>query len=53
MPGGVVLVVEGLLGRTGHERFAALSDLNMRVLPGGRERTERAYAGLLDRAGCG
>ena len=29
---------------------AAFSDLNMLVLPGGRERTEQEYAGLLDAA---
>ncbi len=50
-PGGVVLVVEVLLGRPGHEEAAAFSDLNMLVLPGGRERTEDEYAALFDAAG--
>jgi len=48
--GGVVLVVETLVGRSGHEVDAAFSDLNMLVLPGGRERTEREYAALFDAA---
>lgn len=50
-PGGVVLVVEGLLGRAGFEVQAAFSDLNMLVLPGGRERTEQQYAALFAAAG--
>lgn len=49
--GGVVLVVEMLLGRPGHEAEVALSDLNMLVLPGGRERTEPEYAELFEAAG--
>lgn len=50
-PGGVVLVVERLLGRAGSEVETAFSDLNMLVLPGGRERTEEEYAALLAAAG--
>ncbi|TCM50473.1 methyltransferase [Kribbella sp. VKM Ac-2568] len=50
-PGGVVLVVELILGRTGQEVLAAFSDLNMLVLPGGRERTETEYAALFTAAG--
>jgi len=46
-----VLVVEGLLGRPGHEVDVAFSDLNMLVLPGGRERTEAEYSALFDAAG--
>ena len=49
--GGVVLVVETLVGRPGHEVDAAFSDLNMLVLPGGRERTEQEYAALFEAAG--
>jgi hypothetical protein len=49
--GGVVLVVEKVLGRPGDEADAAFSDLNMLVLPGGRERTEEEYAGLFAAAG--
>jgi hypothetical protein len=49
--GGVVLVVETLLGRPGFEVHAAFSDLNMLVMPGGRERTEEEYAVLFEAAG--
>jgi hypothetical protein len=48
---GVVLLVETVLGRAGHEVTAAFSDLNMLVLPGGRERSEGEYADLLAAAG--
>jgi hypothetical protein len=51
VPGGVVLVVETVLGRPGFEAQAAFSDLNMLVMPGGRERTEQEYAALFDAAG--
>jgi hypothetical protein len=50
-PGGAVVVVERLLGRTGHERESAFSDLNMLVMPGGRERSEQEYAALFAAAG--
>ena len=50
-PGGVVLVIELVLGRRGQEIVAAFSDLNMLVLPGGRERTEAEYAALFGAAG--
>jgi hypothetical protein len=50
-PGGVVLVVETLLGRPGFEVQAAFSDINMLVMPGGRERTEEEYAALFEAAG--
>jgi hypothetical protein len=50
-PGGVVLVVETVLGRPGFEVEAAFSDINMLVMPGGRERTEQQYAALFDAAG--
>jgi hypothetical protein len=50
-PGGVLLVVETVLGRPGHEVQAAFSDLNMLVMPGGRERTEQEYAALFEAAG--
>jgi hypothetical protein len=52
-PGGVVLVVERVLGRPGYEVETAMSDVNMLVLPGGRERTEPEYAELLASAGLG
>ena len=44
--GGVVLVVETVLGTPGYEEEAAFSDLNMLVLPGGRERSPDEYAAL-------
>jgi len=50
-PGGVVLVVETVLGRPGFEAEAAFSDINMLVMPGGRERTEQQYAALFASAG--
>jgi hypothetical protein len=50
-PGGAVLVVETLLGRAGFEVEAAFSDINMLVMPGGRERTEQEYAALFAVAG--
>jgi hypothetical protein len=48
---GVVLVVETVLDRPGHEVLAAFSDLNMLALPGGRERTEAEYGALFGAAG--
>jgi hypothetical protein len=48
---GVVLVVERLLDVPGDQAETAFSDLNMLVLPGGRERTEAEYAALLEEAG--
>ena len=50
-PGGAVLVLETVLGRPGYEVHAAFSDLNMLVMPGGRERTEDEYAALFAAAG--
>ncbi|WP_028644125.1 methyltransferase [Nocardioides sp. URHA0020] len=48
---GVVLLVEMVLDRPGYERAAAFSDLNMLVMPGGRERTQDEYAALFDAGG--
>jgi SAM-dependent methyltransferase len=56
-PGGRVLIVQLLMPEQGdaaaRERLfeAAVSDLNMLVLTGGRERTEAEYRSLLGRAG--
>ena len=50
-PGGVVLVVETVLDRPGRELEAALSDLNMLVMPGGRERTTEEFGTLFAAAG--
>lgn len=50
-PGGVVLVVEALLGDPAYAIETAFSDLNMLVLPGGRERSAQEYAVLFETAG--
>ena len=56
-PGGRVLIVQLLMPEQGGEAAreplfeAAVSDLNMLVLTGGRERTEGEYRTLLGRAG--
>jgi hypothetical protein len=50
-PGGAVLVLETVLGRPGHEVQAAFSDLNMLVMPGGRERSEEEFGELFGAAG--
>ncbi len=50
-PDGVVLVVERLLDRPGREAEVAFSDLNMLVLPGGRERSAAEFAALFASAG--
>ena len=48
-----MLVVELVLDRPGHELESALSDLNMLVLPGGRERTAAQFDALFVAAGFG
>jgi hypothetical protein len=50
-PEAVVLVIERDLGPPNENPTAKLSDLNMFVMPGGRERTVDEYAALFDRAG--
>jgi hypothetical protein len=50
-PGGVVLLIEQLLEEGPDPLRTALSDLNMLVAPGGRERTRGQYAALLAEAG--
>ncbi|HEX4745886.1 MAG TPA: methyltransferase [Gaiellaceae bacterium] len=50
-PRAVLLLVERDLGPPNANPAAKLSDLNMLVMPGGRERTVEEYAALLDRAG--
>jgi hypothetical protein len=47
----VVLVIERALGAPNESVDAKLSDLNMLVMPGGRERTQEEYADLFARAG--
>jgi hypothetical protein len=50
-PGSAVLIVERRLGPPNAEPAGKLSDLNMLVGTGGRERTRDEYAALLDAAG--
>lgn len=50
-PHGSVLLVERLLGPPNERPEAKLSDLNMMVAPGGRERTLDDYGALFDAAG--
>lgn len=50
--GATLLLVEAILPERAHERPAAIRmDLSMLMLLGGRERTEREFAGLLRGAG--
>jgi hypothetical protein len=50
-PDGVVLIVERLLDGPGAALIGALSDLNMMVMTGGRERTLDSWRELADRGG--
>ena len=50
-PGGALLVVERDLGGPNENADAKLSDLNMMVGPGGRERTRREFAALFAAGG--
>ena len=50
-PEAVVLVIERDLGQPNENPAAKLSDLNMFVMPGGRERSQPEYAALFDKAG--
>ena len=49
-PGGRVILIERLLGEIGEPGLAPLSDLNMMVMLGGRERTLAEYCALLEDA---
>jgi hypothetical protein len=51
LPGAALLIVERELGGPNDTWESALSDLNMLVGPGGRERTAEEYARLVERAG--
>lgn len=52
IPGhGALLVLERELGDPNENPEAKFSDLNMLVMPGGRERTVEEFAGLFGRAG--
>lgn len=50
-PGARVLVVERIIGRPNEQLAAKLSDLNMLVGPGGRERTLEEFTSLFSAAG--
>jgi hypothetical protein len=50
-PTGVVLVVERSLGPANAEPAGKLSDLNMLLMPGGRERSHDEYAALFAASG--
>lgn len=50
-PGGRVLVIERVIPSNSDFHTARLTDLNMMVLTGGRERTEEDYRRIYDRAG--
>jgi hypothetical protein len=50
-PNGRLLLVEQVVGPPNGEPMTKFSDLNMLVLPGGRERTEEEFAGLYEASG--
>ena len=50
-PGGTLLVIERLIAPPNEGADAKFSDLNMLVLPGGRERTREEFEGLLIASG--
>ena len=50
-PEAVVLLIERHLGGPNENPAAKLSDLNMLVMPGGRERSDEEYAALFEQAG--
>ena len=50
-PDAVVLLIERDLGAPNESAAAKLADLNMFVMPGGRERTVDEYAALFDASG--
>ena len=46
-----MLLIERDLGKPNENPAAKLSDLNMLVMPGGRERSDEEYAALFEQAG--
>jgi SAM-dependent methyltransferase len=50
-PGGRVILLEALLQPANQPDLSKLIDLEMMLLPGGRERTEDEFRSLFDRAG--
>jgi SAM-dependent methyltransferase len=51
VPGGKVLIIEMVVPESDEASVAKLSDIEMLVVTGGRERTLREYESLLERAG--
>ena len=49
--GGTVLVLERMLGPANEDAAGKLSDINMLVSPGGRERTREEFAVLFEASG--
>jgi len=50
-PGGKVIIIEAVVPESGEPSIAKLSDIEMLVITGGRERTLREYQELLEHAG--
>ena len=50
-PEATLLVIERILAPPNEGADGKFSDLNMLVMPGGRERTEGEFAALFERAG--
>jgi hypothetical protein len=50
-PKGRVLVVENVIAKGNAKNLAKLLDVNMMVLPGGKERSREEFRALLSRAG--
>jgi O-methyltransferase domain/Dimerisation domain len=50
-PAGTVLVIEQVVGAPNESPTTKFSDLNMLVMPGGRERTREEFAALFSAAG--
>lgn len=51
-PGGRVILLESVLRPANQPDFGKLIDLEMLLMPGGRERTEEEFRALFARAGC-
>jgi hypothetical protein len=50
-PDATLLVIERILAPPNEGAEGKLSDLNMLVMPGGRERTEEEFVALFEQAG--
>ena len=51
VPGGKLLIFDTVIPEGNEPHFGKFFDLNMLVMTGGRERTEREYAALLRKGG--